>query len=228
MRPITFASALLFALCGSAALAAGKPSFDCARARTNVEKAICADGALAAQDASIAKNFGKARKAFDAATAKALTQDQRYFVQVRDDAYAAASDGGTPGKELADRLKYRDAFLASLALKPRQGFEGVWENLAGGFSVKKQADGSLVFDGSAAHPQNGRWVCDVQGIGTVKGDTLVVQTSDAEGWILTLVRKGAGVELSESPPSGAANSAGRPYCGLNGGLVGAYFPVAKP
>ena len=82
MNRLVRAPALCFALCvglclglgiglGSpAAWAAGRPSFDCAKARSPVEKAICADGALADQDASIGNRFGKARKSFDAATAK--------------------------------------------------------------------------------------------------------------------------------------------------------------
>lgn len=221
-------SALLFSLAATSAWAAPKPSFDCAKARTSVEKAICADDGLAAQDASVGKNYNRARKSFDPEAAKALTQDQRYFVQVRDDSYAEPFGSGTPAEELANRLKYRDAFLASLSLKKRAGFEGDWENLAGGFSVKKQADGSLLFDGSAAHPQNGRWLCDISGIGRVQGKALVVEPADAEGWTLTLVRKGAGVELTESPPGGGKLGLGPPYCGLNGALSGVYFPVAKP
>lgn len=227
MKRLACVSALLLALCSPAAGAAGKPSFDCAKARTDIEKSICADGALAEQDANIARNFGKARKAFDAATSKALMEDQRWFVQVRDDAYATPLGDDTPQQELTDRLKYRDDFLASLVLKRRQGFEGEWENLAGGISVRKQPDGRLSFDGSAAHPENGRWVCDVRGTGTIKGGALVIDTKDAEGWTLTLVRKGSGLVLSESPPIGTAE-AGRPYCGLNGALSGVYFPVARP
>lgn len=229
MRQLASASALLLALCAAAAaFAAGAPSFDCAKARTAVEKAICADGALAEQDASIARNFSRARKAFDAATAKALAADQRWFVQVRDEAYASPPGSDTPQKELADRLKYRDAFLASLVLKRRQGFEGEWENLAGGFSVRKQPDGRLSFDGSAAHPENGRWVCDVRGVGAVKGDALVIEPPDADGWTLTLVRKGSRMMLTENPPAGTGGAAGPPYCGLNGALGGAYFPVSRP
>lgn len=227
MKPLACASLLVSVLCGAAA-ASGKPSFECAKARTAVEKAICADGGLAEQDASIAKHFSKARMIFDPATGKALTEDQRWFVQVRDEAYASPPGGDTPQKELADRLKYRDAFLMSLVLKRRQGFEGDWENLAGGISIKRQPDGRLSFDGSAAHPENGRWVCDVRGEGAVKNNALVVETVDAEGWTLTLSRKGYGLILSESPPAGAADADGRPYCGLNGALGGVYYPVSRP
>jgi len=219
---------LCVVLCSPAAWAASKPSFDCAKARTAVEKAICADGGLAEQDASIARHFSKARMTFDPATGKALTEDQRWFVKVRDEAYASPPGGDAPQKELADRLKYRDAFMTSLVLKRRQGFEGDWENLAGGISIKRQPDGSLAFDGSAAHPENGRWVCDVRGVGAVKNNALVVETVDAEGWSLTLSRKGYGLVLAEIPPAGAADAAGRPYCGLNGALGGVYYPVSRP
>jgi len=220
--------ALSIMLCSSAAWATGKPSFDCARARTAVEKAICADSGLAEQDASIAKHFGKARMTFDPATGKALTEDQRWFVKVRDEAYASPPGNDPPQKELAERLKYRDAFLSSLVLKRRQGFEGDWENLAGGISIKRQPDGSLAFDGSAAHPENGRWVCDVRGAGAVKNNAVVIETVDAEGWTLTLSRKGYGLVLSENPPAEAADAASRPYCGLNGALGGVYYPVSRP
>lgn len=228
MKRLACASVLLSVFCSAATWASGKPSFECARARTAVEKAICADGGLAEQDASIAKHFSKARMTFDPATGKALTEDQRWFVQVRDEAYASPPGSDSPQKELADRLKYRDAFLMSLVLKRRQGFEGDWENLAGGISIKRQPDGRLSFDGSAAHPENGRWVCDVRGVGAVKNNTLFVETVDAEGWTLKLSRKGYGLVLSETPPAGAADAAGRPYCGLNGALGGVYYPVSRP
>lgn len=228
MNRLACAPALFVLFCGQAVWAAGKPSFDCAKARTAVEKAICADGGLAGLDASIASHFGNARMTFDAATGKALAQDQRWFVRVRDEAYASPPGNDPPQKELADRLKYRDAFLASLVLKRREGFEGDWENLAGGITIKRQPDGSLSFDGSAAHPENGRWVCDVQGTGAIKNKALVVETADAEGWTLTLARKGYGLVLSENPPAGAADAASRPYCGLNGALGGVYYPVSRP
>jgi uncharacterized protein YecT (DUF1311 family) len=228
MKRLACAVVLISVICSPAAWASGKPSFDCAKARTAVEKAICADGGLAEQDASIAKHFGKARMTFDPATGKALTEDQRWFVQVRDEAFASPPGNETPQRELADRLKYRDAFLMSLVLKRRQGFEGDWENLAGGISIKREPDGRLSFDGSAAHPENGRWVCDVRGLGDVKNNAMVVETVDADGWTLTLSRKGYGLVLSESPPAGTAEATGRPYCGLNGALGGVYYPVSRP
>ncbi len=228
MKRLACAAVLITVICSPAAWASGKPSFDCAKARTATEKAICADGGLAEQDASIAKHFSRARMTFDPATGKALTEDQRWFVQVRDEAFATPPGNDTPQRELADRLKYRDAFLMSLVLKRRQGFEGDWENLAGGISIKRQPDGRLSFDGSAAHPENGRWVCDVRGVGAVKNNAMVVETEDAEGWTLTLARKGYGLVLSESPPAGAAAATGRPYCGLNGALGGVYYPVSRP
>ncbi|WMD20704.1 hypothetical protein RAS12_29635 [Achromobacter seleniivolatilans] len=223
------AAAVVAFLCISApALAASKPSFDCGKARTDVEKAICADPALATQDASIAAHYGQARKAFDEPTAKALADDQRYFVHLRNDAYAEPFNQNSPRAELSERLKYRDLFLASIALTPREGFEGYWGNLAGGFSVKKQADGQLFFEGQAAHPQNGRWVCDVSGIARVKDGTLVIDATDNEGWTLTLKRIGAGVELAEAAQAKDQAGFGPPYCGLNGHLSGVYFPVRKP
>ncbi|HBL65791.1 MAG TPA: hypothetical protein DDZ58_07635, partial [Achromobacter sp.] len=69
------------------------------------------------------------------------TQDQRYFVGVRNEDYAEPGSAAERVESLSDRLKYRDAFLASLVLTPRQGFEGSWDNLAGGITIVRQADG---------------------------------------------------------------------------------------
>ena len=64
--------------------AAGTPSFDCARATTPIEHAICADADLAALDRDMGARF---RDHLDAASAddqKALRQQQREWLRQRD------------------------------------------------------------------------------------------------------------------------------------------------
>ena len=163
------------------ASAAAKPSFDCARAKSGAEKAICGDPKLAALDVSIAQRFGKARHAYDDATARIFSTEQWLFNGVRDQSYERPFNNPTGAAELAERLADRDKFLASLELTPRNGFEGQWGNYGGQLKVVRQADGSLFAEVSAADPYNARWLCDMSGKAEARGDTLVVHEKDAPG-----------------------------------------------
>lgn len=199
------------------------PSFDCAKARTGAEKAICANPPLAALDASIAKRFEEARISLDAATADALVRDQRYFIEVRDAAFDKPFDKNKPVEELASRLKYRDAFLASLDLAERQGFSGRWRNLSGEITLWKKPDGDILYEGSSTQPHDGRWSCNVEASGKAKGDRLQVKSVDTKGWMLNLRRKGDGLVVEEQRPG--AGSSSPPYCDQNGTLAGTFFPI---
>ncbi|WP_157838838.1 lysozyme inhibitor LprI family protein [Achromobacter sp. DH1f] len=224
-RAAGVAVVMMVAMADGAWAAASKPSFDCARAKSGAEKAICADPKLAALDVSIASRYGKARSAFDAETSRALSIEQWLFVGVRDESYEHPWVNMTGAAEIAERLGSRDKFLASLVLTPRQGFEGEWRNFGGQLKVTRQADGRLLAEASAADPYKASWVCDTYGVGEVRGDRLVIQEKDAGGWTLQLRRKGAGVVAEEVPPPGDKNGASSPNCGVNGSLGGTYFPV---
>ncbi|MCU6619911.1 DUF1311 domain-containing protein [Achromobacter sp. 77] len=222
--PAACAAAVLCAFSMSAMAAPdASPSFDCAQARTGAEKAICANPKLAALDASIAKRYNEARKSLDAITAEALLRDQRYFTKVRDDAFEKPFDKDKPIEELASRLKYRDAFLASLDLADRKGFTGRWRNLSGEITLWKKPDGDILYEGSAAQPHDGRWSCNVEATGKAKGERLRVKSVDTKGWVLNLQRQGDRLTVEELPPG--AGSSGPPYCGVNGTLGGTFFPI---
>jgi hypothetical protein len=92
---------LTFAL----AAAAMQPSFDCARARTQIEHAICADDELGALDREEARLY---RLALAGAPARrqALVERQRQFLHDRDDCPASAAP-------LDECL--RDAYLGDVA-----------------------------------------------------------------------------------------------------------------
>lgn len=217
-------AAVLSALSLNAAAAPeALPSFDCAKARTGAEKAICASPQLAALDASIAKRYDEARKSLDAATAEALLGDQRYFAKVRDDAFEKAFDKDKPIEELATRLKHRDAFLASLDLAERKGFTGRWRNLSGEITLWKKPDGDILYEGSADQPHTGSWSCNVEASGKANGEHLRVKSVDTKGWVLNLKRQGYALVIEEQPPG--AGASGPPYCGANGTLAGTFFPI---
>ena len=213
--------ALALYVCALTAQAA--PSFDCAKARSAVEKAICADPALATADANIARLYGDARKTFDDATAKALTADQRYFVGVRDEAYARPFNKETGAEELAEQMRWRDAFFRALDRAPRKDQAGIWGNLPGLVAIKQDADGTWQHEASAAQPHNARWLCQTKGPLRAEGDTLVFKDPENEGWVLTFKRVGAALVVEET--NSGPDSYGPPYCGHNGRLAGTYFPV---
>jgi uncharacterized protein len=59
------------------------PSFDCARAGTSTEKAICSSDSLATYDREIARSFSTARDRLDASAADDLLQGQRAWLRKR-------------------------------------------------------------------------------------------------------------------------------------------------
>ena len=103
--------ALALFLAAPPALAA--PSFDCSKASKPVEKAICADPALAALDTDIAAAYGRAadRVAIDAGAATRLRDAQRGFVAERNKAFAMP--GYDLGGHLADQKRLLDGWPAS-------------------------------------------------------------------------------------------------------------------
>jgi uncharacterized protein YecT (DUF1311 family) len=86
-----FAALLLAALVPSLASAA---SFDCAKARTKVEKLICADPQLSRQDEDLAKAYGEALKLWDGKIAAYVRLNQRGWMASRALEKPGMSGGG--------------------------------------------------------------------------------------------------------------------------------------
>jgi len=104
--------ALLPALSWAAA-AAAQPSFDCAKATTAAEKAICASPALAAADAAM----GKAYQALD----KSIKPDQQKGLRTDQNGWVTSRDGGCKDLEgdaltqcLLTATEARQRFLAGI------------------------------------------------------------------------------------------------------------------
>ncbi|WP_454622181.1 tetratricopeptide repeat protein [Bradyrhizobium cenepequi] len=87
---------------GALMAVAGKPSFNCAKARRAVEKAICANPDLADLDREIfAANARAVREAEDARAARALQREQDEFIARRNAQF------GRPGYDLQKAMKQR-------------------------------------------------------------------------------------------------------------------------
>ncbi|PRH87294.1 hypothetical protein C5L14_11740 [Labrys okinawensis] len=204
------------------ALAAGKPSFDCRKAASEVEKAICASPVLSKADAAIAAAYDRLRKALDPRAAAALAADQRWFVGARDEA-GAGKEGDGAFRTLKERLAERSGFLEGVRVKPAGGFAGNWRNVAGGLEIEAKADGSLSVSGTVVEPVMGRWVCEVSGSGREAGGVLEVRQED-ETSTLKLTREGASLKAETVFPAGATERRVG-YCGMNGSADGSYFQV---
>src|SRR5262245_63893848 len=80
---------------GPASSPAYAQSFDCAKARTAVETAICADASLQAQDVQLAQTYARVLAALQARNpekAAQLRDEQRRWVQERERSCAAPGE----------------------------------------------------------------------------------------------------------------------------------------
>ncbi len=81
------------------------PSFDCAKAVTAIEKAICANAALARLDRQVAETYQVAvRNAYEPAAQEQVRQGQRDWVARRNKACAGGDTGACLTKFYRDRL----------------------------------------------------------------------------------------------------------------------------
>ncbi|WP_363799695.1 lysozyme inhibitor LprI family protein [Lysobacter firmicutimachus] len=201
---------------------AASPSFDCKRAQTPSERAICAQPQLARQDARIAGLYRQRRQALDATGREALARDQRYFLYVRDRVHALTTDdGGVAGLERLQRRRIE--FLEAIDTSPRRGPAGRWGNLESQAQVEAR-DGRWQLVVSGAEPITARWLCEYDGTAIARGDRW--QADDAEyRRRVSLRRDGALLALEDGPLGADGDRGATPYCGANGSLDGAYLPL---
>jgi uncharacterized protein len=208
----------------AAALAASsaqdaRPSFDCRRASSDAERAICADPQLARLDRRMAEAYRAVRARLSAPAREALARDQRWFIGARDEWQDNRERAGFRNfDDIAERMRNRIAFLDSIQTAPTS-LIGSWRNAAGMVEVRPEGQGRVSVAINAANPVNARWLCDVSGTGTLTGDATAFTTDD--GWRIRLVRRGAALQVEETPPP--SGSSVRPYCGSNGQVGGVYL-----
>lgn len=218
------ALAVIVALHGGAQAAspAPRPSFDCARAGSAVERAICADPRLARADAELAQAYRRALAGLDAPAAAALRDEQRWFLEIRDARYAdaAASERATA---LRATLDYRREYLGQINAQPSPGLAGRWRNIAGEVEIRRDAKGRWDVQANAAHPLDGRWLCDAAGRDRGEADAASVHVDDDDS-VLKLKREGASLRVAAVDAKGQRLTM-PDYCGHNGSLEGTYFAV---
>jgi uncharacterized protein len=216
---LTLAAAVLVA---SPQPAQAQASFDCTKAKTAVEKAICADRTLAGLDRKMAAAYASALKRFDAATGRLVREDQQAAMQLRD--WAFDFEDFDMAGFLESRVVQLDAYDAA----PRATFVGTWANVGGTATVEASPKG-LTVSVTASDGAIGRWICQFEGSGRLDGAQMVVAeapgSSDYEGWTLRFVRDGQAIRITAEKPAGYEGTP--PYCGAVGNVDGTYI-AAKP
>ncbi|HEX8168286.1 MAG TPA: hypothetical protein VF601_21175 [Beijerinckiaceae bacterium] len=211
---------------GGGVSAAPKPSFDCTRARTAVERAICGDAGLAALDAAVAAAYRQAlgRVRPDQTLLAALTRDQAEFAAGREDTL------DRPDADLARYLRSRRAWLDAIAA-PRPGIEGVWINGSGSLRVERRGNGLFGVVAKGDDPVRGSYTCTFIGVGRLEAGGLEAawdgkaadDEDGAEGWTLRLRRDGGTLRIEQRRNGSEAPTP--PFCGVHGTLEGSYLPA---
>jgi uncharacterized protein YecT (DUF1311 family) len=225
----TVLAALLIS--NGSAMAQVKPSFDCAKAASVAEKAICADPALAEADADVAKNYAAMLKTLDTRAGKALRDDQSDFIGYRDQ--IAGFNENTPKDQqnfdLGEFLRDRATFIAGIRKPADTGFIGTWISSRGTVEIKAAGAGKLDVSEEVANPVSAGGECDIGGTVKIRKDLGLVDTDDNDkptGFVFTFRRDGDVLTVAQSG-TGKDGSSEPPSCGANGHVDGAFFLTEK-
>ncbi len=205
------ASALLIASQGRA----GPPSFDCARAGTPTEHAICASVELSQLDSQLAAAYGAARAAASPAGRQQIKAAQVAWIGQRD---ACGSNAAC----LNDRMLRRLAELQSGGGGPAPVASG---GVTGLYCARGGANSLVVRDRGGAADfevlsiQGGGHSCSVEVRGAQRTATGYV--GSVEGCQLTLVPQGGEVVLLAAP-----FDACKMFCGARAALTEIHFPMS--
>ena len=144
-------------------IAAERASFDCSKAVTPTEHAICRSDALSMLDRDIAALFRKRRA--QAPSAQPVEANQRQWLAVRD---MCKDDTACLDKEMSARKRDLQELVARFANAPakdKSGFAGYYVNDYGSAEIEAVSPTEFDISISTAEPKNARWVCDLYGTG---------------------------------------------------------------
>jgi hypothetical protein len=215
-RSISLAGALLLVSLASAT-AQNRPSFDCAKAKEDIEKAICKSAVLSRHDRDIAVAYVEARNRLDPVAQAALKEDQGLFLVGRE--IALIERGG----DLADFMKTRLDLLRALEAGPTgmgaAAYLGEWKNENGSILFAPGKDGAVTIKVSSAAMVTAKWVCEIDTTAPVRAGLISFMEEKVR---IDIKRAGSALKISETSPP---DDSQKPYCGHNGGIEGHYFKV---
>lgn len=203
------------------------PSFDCAKARTTAERAICASADVSQLDSEIADAYKTAltRLRADANAVEALKADQRIFMRYRDEFIS------NPNFDLMGYFTRRRDFLRQIDPVWRDGFSGDWQSIWGETRFTRKADGKINVSSWTAHPATRSWTCgdpseSIAAEYNIDHDFLQTGTPAnrlrymRQAWMLYIENASGGdsVRTKQVAPTG---------CGHGGVETGTFFPISK-
>jgi uncharacterized protein YecT (DUF1311 family) len=199
-------------------LAVGQ-SFDCRKAASSTEKAICGSSELSALDSRMAAAWRRSTEIFAGPEAEAMLEplrnEQRQWLGRRN---ACGSDL----RCLRNIYQQRNAVLEFRPFPetaPVDRFVGIFthEGFMTAYIQRLDAISARVLV-EGADPESGRWICHFEGIGIVRESRLEALDTETGGR-LVLERDGGGILIPNLDSNFAANQSN---CGLNGMMNFAY------
>jgi uncharacterized protein len=215
MRHFALAAALAASAGPAAAQTAGP---DCSKAATPVEQAICGDGELSRLDRAVREAYARAQGRVDRDARAALQKDQREHLNERAMIFA---NGAMPlDTYLRTRLDFLERLENPAWSRDAGAFVGTWRSSLGEVRITREEGGQLVVGISTLSPAESKWVCDIEGSASGPRNGRLEFTEDEVK--ITLSRRGSALVVGDQVPQG---DGGRPFCGENGYIDGAFFKV---
>lgn len=212
-------SLLLTFLAGAPTLAARiGPSFDCARATQASERAICTSTYLPTLDRRVAAAYAEARRVLggeaDTWLDEMLRADQLAWLRRRN---RCGADDACLAREMRARAETL-SLGAPVGAGPPSGRFG-FRDAAGEATVLRLNASRALARLVTFQPQDGRWMCDVQGLVTAEGGRWVLRDPDGRALAELRPHGKGGLTVSGRLPLDAPTYE---YCGLNGFFTGEY------
>ena len=190
---------------------------DCAKLTAPVDRAICADPALGDLDKALRLSFTKARARVDSDALKALEKDQKDFLAER--AMVFENRSMPLESYMKNRLSFLDGLENPAWSRDATAFLGIWRNSLGEVRISKDDAGKLVVAISTLSPAESKWICDIEGSGIPRNGKLEFSEDEVK---ITVSRRGSALVVGDQLPQG---DGGRPFCGANGYIDGAFFKM---
>ncbi|MGC0051458.1 DUF1311 domain-containing protein [Ochrobactrum sp. MYb15] len=200
--------------------ALAQAGFDCGKASTAMEKAICSKPDIAEADRAMSIAYSALIERADPALKEALRNDQSAFIKIRAEAFESnLSNLENRLTGLLDRTDMRAEFLNWISVTDNSSLEGNWSNAWGAIEVEKKPSGQLAVNVNVADQANGTWVCSFEGV--IEQKSAGEAEFKGEGGPLVLRLEGATLNIPT------------PFCdestsGGFGTAAGTYFRVGAP
>lgn len=215
MRHLNYFTALYFAflICAFSQVPAfAQAGFNCAKASTLTEKAICSDPEIAEADRAMSISYKALVERADPRLKEALRSDQNSFIQLRAEAYENhTSTVENRVQRLLDDTEMRAEFLNWISVSDNASLEGNWRNTWGVIEVEKDKSGGLAVKINVADQANGSWLCSFEGV--LEQNSASEAKFQGEGGPLVIRLNGAALSIptpfcDESTSGGFGNAAG--------------------